>query len=109
MPREDRRITFDDDEVYKAIYALSMQKQLKKPPPGTVGRVYHDEKDATKMMVDFVNAHDESMNATMEFTTDFIAAALMLFCRSCGIPLPKSARKSVMLQDNTVILRVQIG
>lgn len=109
MPREDRRILFDNDEVYKAVFALSMQKQLKKPPPGAFVRVYQDDKDPNKIFVDLENPQDTSVNRTLEYSSDFLAAALMLFCRGCGIPLPKTAKKSVVIQDNTVLLRVQIG
>jgi hypothetical protein len=109
MPREDRRILFDNDEVYKAIFALSTQKQLKKPPPGHIVRVYQDEQDPSKIYLDLENPQDTSVNRTLDYNSDFLAAALMLFCRGCGIPLPKTAKKSVAIQDNTVLLRVQIG
>lgn len=109
MPREDRRILFSNEEVYKAIFALSMQKQLKKPPPGQVLRIYEDPREADTVIVELENPQDMT-HAKVEYSRDFIAASLMLYCRGCGIPLPKNAKKSVMLgTDDMVILRVQIG
>jgi len=50
----------------------------------------------------------EHTHSKIEHNQDFVAAALMVFCRGSGIPLPKSARKSVMIKEGVVILRVQI-
>jgi hypothetical protein len=108
MPREDRRILFSNDEVYKALFALCAQKQIKKPPPGLIKRILESPQDPSILLLDLENPQDKT-SARLEYTRDFMAAALMLFCRGCGIPLPKSAKKSVMLgTENDVILRVQI-
>lgn len=106
MPREDRRISFDNQEVYKAIYALTTQKQMKKPIPGGIVKISESAGDGP-IIVDFENPLEKT-SAREEYTRDFIAAALMLFCRGCGIPLPKSAKKSVMIVEGVLILRVQI-
>jgi hypothetical protein len=107
MPKEDRRILFDYEEVYKALYALCTQKQVPKPPPGVIVAIREDAEDATKLHVDLENPQDKS-KAKREYTRDFLAAALMIFCRGLGIPLPKNAQKSVVIQDGQVVLRVQI-
>jgi len=111
MPKEDRRITFSNDEIYKAVYALAAQKQLPKPPPGALKSVEQDEDDQSKVIIHLENPQsrlEEDRKTTHEYSRDFLAAALMLFCRGQGIPLPKSARKSVMIRDEGVMLRVQI-
>jgi len=101
MPREDRLIIFTNEEVYKAIFALSTQKQLKKPPAGMITR--------NTITVHLHNPQETfDADKTIDYSRDFLAAALMLFCRGLGIPLPKSARKSVMLKNDEVMLRVQI-
>ena len=107
MPSEDRRIKFESEEVYKAIYALCTQKQVKKPPPGLVVAVREDEKDTNKIYIDLENPQEHT-KARVEYSRDFLAAALMLFCRGLGIPLPKKAQKSVEITDGQVILRVMI-
>jgi len=107
MPKEDRRIIFSHDEVYKAIYALAVQKQLSKPPPGAVTNVAEKKGDTSRIVLKLKNPAQETQSVC-EYGRDFIAAALMVFCRGAAIPLPKSARKSVMINDGEVILRVQI-
>ncbi len=107
MPREDRRIIFEFQETYKALYALSMQKELRTPPPGLVAAVVAHPTDPTKVLVRIENPH-KNMAQDVEFTRDFLAASLMLYCRTCRIPLPKTAQKSVELAPDNVILRVQI-
>lgn len=107
MPREDRRIYFEFQETYKAIYALCVQNQIKKPQPGMVTAVMQHPTDAAKAIVRIENVHDKT-SQDIEFTRDFIAAALMLYCRTLRIPLPKSAVKSVEYAPDSVILRVQI-
>ncbi len=107
MPREDRRIIFDDDEVYKALYALCFQRQIKTPPPGKIIKISEDAENKGQILISLQNPQDKT-NADLEYTQDFLAAALMLFCRGAGIPLPKSAKKSVLIQDGQVVLRAQI-
>lgn len=107
MPKEDRRIIFSYDEVYKAIYALAVQKQMPKPPPGAVTSVA-EKKDDTDLIIVKLENPAEQTNKRVEYSRDFLAAALMIFCRGAGIPLPKSARKSVMIGEGEVVLRVQI-
>lgn len=107
MPKEDRRIMFSPEEVYNAIYALSVQKQMKKPPAGAVKKVTEGKDDPKQITILLENPADDSKQK-VEYSRDFLAAALMVFCRGAGIPLPKSARKSVMIVDGEVILRVQI-
>ena len=107
MPTEDRRILFEPSEVYNAIFSLCRKKELKKPPPGQFVRVYTDDSDPNQVFFDLLNPQDKS-TAKLTYSRDFLAAALMLLCRGCSIPLPKTASKSVMIIDSQVILRVQI-
>lgn len=107
MPREDRRIIFEFDEAYKAIYAMCVQREQKKPPAGMITAIKDHLGDDKKIMVHYENLQEQT-EASVEYSRDFIAAALMLFCRGLGIPLPKSASKSVMLRDDGIILRVQM-
>lgn len=109
MPREDRRIIFESEEIYKALFAFCAQKQIKKPPPGQVIKITNDEGNENNFIVTFGNPLDPSIpNKDYDYSRDFLAAALMLYCRGLGIPLPKSASKSVLVRDGQAILRVQI-
>jgi len=109
MPKEDRLIIFSNEEVYKALYALSAQKQLKKPPAGVITKIEEVKGDRNTICLHLSNPQESfDSDKKLDYTRDFLAAALMLFCRGLGIPLPKSARKSVMLRNGEVMLRVQI-
>jgi len=78
MPQEDRRIIFTYEEVYNAIYSLCAQKQMKKPPAGAVVGVIEDEKDSSKIYVSLEDP-GQATKHKVEYSRDFIAAALMLF------------------------------
>lgn len=109
MPTEDRRIIFNNEEIYKSIYALAAQKQDPKPPVGEIVGLKVDPDDPNRIHIKIDNVLDEKAPAKdVEYSRDFLAAALMLFCRGLGIPLPKSAKKSVLIKDDKVMLRVQI-
>jgi hypothetical protein len=42
------------------------------------------------------------------YTRDFTAAALMMFCRGSGIPLPRKASKTIVIEDEMMVLRVMV-
>ncbi len=109
MPKEDRRIIFNNEEIYKALFALCAQKQIQRLPPGEIISLSVDSENSDKINLIINNALNEAEpEVPLEYNRDFLAAALMLFCRGLGIPLPKSARKSVLIKDDQVMLRVQI-
>lgn len=108
MPREDRRILFDFHEVYKAVFALSVQKEIRKPPPGVLLGIVVDKDDSNKLLATIENPQEKDSRRTIEFTRDFLAAALMVYCRTQNIPISKKARKSVEFAGADVILRLEI-
>ena len=108
MPREDRKIIFDLVEVYKAIYALSVQKEIRKPPPGMITTIAAHKDDPGGLVFTITNPQEKDSTKTIELTRDFLAAALMLYCRSLSIPISKKARKSVEFNGTDVILRLEI-
>lgn len=107
MPREDRRIIFSMDETYKAIYALCMQKDMKRPPPGAIDVIAVDADDNKKLTFKISNMLDNTEHQ-IDYSRDFLAAALMLYCRSHSIPISKKASKSVDFKTDSVILRLVI-
>ena len=110
MPSEDRRIIFSSGEVYQALFALCMQKQVEKPPPGRVMGIEESAEDSQRIVLNLENPQaKEGALVTAEYSRDFLAAALLLFCKGLGIPIPKSGKKSVLVKDGQVMLRVQVG
>ena len=108
MPREDRRVIFDYSEAYQALYKLSLkQPEAPRLKPGVIQHIEEDSHDSSKIHVMLENVQTgEKQKVT--YTKDFVAAALMMFCRGAGIPLPRQAGKSIMLVKDKpeLILRV---
>jgi hypothetical protein len=107
MPREDRRIFFDYEETYKSIYSLCTQKGLPKPPAGHIMRMEPNLENPLELDIFLDNTRTGTLE-TVKYTKDFVVAALMIMCRTIGIPLPKGASKTLELQQEKVILRVQM-
>lgn len=108
MPREDRRVIFDMSETYQAIYKLSIKTEgMEKPRAGAIKKIEEDGLDANRINIYMENPLDGE-RIMMTYSRDFIAAALMMFCRGAGIPLPRRASKTVMLDADRVILRVLV-
>lgn len=107
MPREERHIFFDYAETYKALYALCVQKEMKKPPAGAITEVRVDPKDE-KNLIFVIENNLDNISGEREYSRDFLAAALMLYCRGLRIPLPKGARKSVGIEPQCIVLNVSI-
>ena len=107
MPREDRRISVDFTETYKAIFALCVQKGLPRPFVGSITALNFKAEDDRCVVVRFANGL-QGTSATGEYSRDFLAAALMLYCRTCHIPIPKKAIKSVEPGDDSVTLHITL-
>ncbi len=107
MPREDRRIVFDYAETHKAMFALCVQKGLRQPFVGSITAINFKAEDDKSVVVRFANGL-QGTSATSEYSRDFLAAALMLYCRTCNIPIPKKAMKSVELGDERVTLHITL-
>lgn len=105
MPQEDRRLVFDYEEIYKAIYALCAQRDMRKLPPGVISDVSVDDKNIDVIWLKIHNPQEGSATE-LTYTRDFLAAAMMLYCRGLGIPLPKRGQKTVMINKGSVILRI---
>lgn len=108
MTVEDRRIFFDNFEVYSSLCAMCANKHMKKPPPGVIKNVYADKKDSQIIHI-VLDSTEEHMEKEIEHTRDFLAAALILFCHKSKIPLPKNSKKSVIIDNAQVILRITQG
>jgi hypothetical protein len=84
-----------------------VQKNIRKPPHGEINNVHQSEDDPSRIFLD-MKCGETGEKRKEEYSRDFLAAALMLYCRGLGIPLPKTASKSVLIRDGEVALRVKI-
>ena len=107
MPREDRRVYFDHEEGYKAIYTFCSQKAIAKPVSGTLRRVDINLENSLELDFFIESARSQKIEV-FTYTKDFVIAALMTMCQSIGTPLAKRANKSVEVVDGKLVLRVQI-
>jgi hypothetical protein len=55
MPTEDRRLIFRYDEAYKAIYTLCVQKEIRKPPAGTIVAIGPTAGDKSQITIKIQN------------------------------------------------------
>lgn len=108
MPKEDRRLIFDYSETYQALYKLTVKSDdMKRLKPGIIRKIEQDGLDAN--MVNFyIENPQEGEKHIATYSRDFIAAALMMFCRGNGIPLPRKASKTIMIDEGRMILRVMV-
>ena len=86
---------------------MCVQKEMKKPPPGAIVSITVDANDDKNLHFRIENNLDNT-EGDREYSRDFLAAALMLYCRTLRIPLPKGARKSVDIQSEKVILHISV-
>ena len=107
MPTEDRRIIFSFEELYQALYAMCMQKEMRRMPVGAIKSIAKSTIAADQYTL-WIEDDYTMQSSELNFGGDFIAAALMVMCRSLGIPMSKKARKSVEIDGAKVILRLTI-
>lgn len=108
MPKEDRRVIFDFSETYNALYKLTTQKpEAPRLRPGAIMKIEEDGLDANKINIFIENAQTGERHM-VTYSRDFVAASLMMFCRGAGIPLPRNAGKTVVLDHDRVTLRVLV-
>ncbi len=104
---EDRRITFEPTELYHAIYAHCKRANQKTPPSGEIESVSFKDKAADS--TDIVNIKlvdkNERTSVDLKYGEAFVAAALIMYCRGVGVPVPKAAKKSIEITSNRIVLR----
>jgi len=110
MPRENRHIIFDFKEVYQALYALHLKRTDKRIAAGNITKIEESPEDEERLFF-YVSGVNESDRKCLEFSRDFLAAALLLFCRGHGVPISKGARKQITFDNDAkdVILSLKIG
>jgi len=90
MPTEIRRIIFEDAEVIGAIRGLFDRLSITLPRGTIIGLSFVDEGGGR---ADLVIADDDGQRQVLSVDREKLAAALILFCRSKKIPIPKDSTK----------------
>ncbi len=108
MPIEERFITFDLNEIYKAVVIKCTEQDLPKPPEGKLVAIEIDEKNADRQ--DKINIVVENKNAkeTIEYDRTFFALALVFYCQGSGIPLPHRGQKTLKILQDKIIMKIEL-
>jgi len=100
MPREYREITFSYTELVSAMqaYACSRDEHLPRQMPTKV-----ELRDGEENSAILIFGQDHIRLETIEIT-----AALIAYARKIGVPLPRSARKTLEIVGETALLKTWI-
>lgn len=104
MPHELRKIIFERRELYDAIVAYNMLSKSKLPS-GELQLVDVGEDNEVFAVCHIINV---STGETVEkrLGASYIAVALLTYCKSKKIPVPRAFRKSLSCLDGEVALLV---
>ena len=106
MPNEMRKIVFTADELQAAMgnYALRTNKKL---PNATIDNILVEEKEGVTATIVYMRDGTEEAKS-VEFTTNDVAAAIILYCSTRQIPLPRDAKKVVVPIEDSVGMIIKI-
>jgi len=106
MPDETRRLHFSNLELYRALLEHSIRRG-RRLPSGRILKVSMHEapKPGFAVVIDDDLRHE---NAVVRFDLPSVAAALITYCRSRKVPLPRRARKSLTVVDRRICLELTI-
>ena len=69
--------------------------------------VVSDEGDTTVRLI-FVPTTGDDVRE-VEFSQEHVAAGIILYCRSQGIPLPRDSRKLLLVENDSVSMIMQVS
>jgi len=103
---ETRTITFPKDALIAAIKFLAAAANQPLPPGRLEGCLVQSEPDISVIL----GIRDETTGTmhNREFTAEQLGAAMIAYCRQVGVPLPRSAEKSLAVSGDNLMLCVQV-
>ncbi|MEE2746410.1 MAG: hypothetical protein VX617_05965 [Pseudomonadota bacterium] len=106
MPKEMRKVVFNSSELQAALvnYALRTKQKL---PNATIEKVEVVDAEGVTAKVHYSPEASEAAKV-VDFDETNLAAALILFCRTFQIPLPREAKKVLVPTENAVAMIVQL-
>ena len=104
---ETRKLEFTEAEVQSALVTYSLRREIDLPERN-IEQVIIGEGTNPTVILEYVPGQpgDES---DVEFSGEQVAAALILYCKSQKIPLPRQAKKVLLEEDGgiSMIIRIQ--
>jgi hypothetical protein len=103
---ETRYITFPKDALLAAIKFLAAAANQPLPP----GRLENCDVRSEPDIAVILGIRDDSTGELhrREFTAERLGAAMIAYCRQVGVPLPRTAEKSLMVSGDSLMLCVQV-
>lgn len=106
MPVEERVITFNLDEIHKAILISAIQKDMDEVPMGRLLSMNMEGDDDT---IGVNIKTKEGEHKEFHYDRVFFAQALVLFCQGSGIPLPRQSQKVLKIMEDRIVLSMEIN
>lgn len=106
MPREIRRIVFENSEIQRA-FNMMTSKDLPKFAEGEIIAFQTADEDPGKVRIEYQN-YNRDERSSCELSIANLGAVLVNYCLKTHIVLAKKARKTVKIADNMVALQLSI-
>ena len=106
MPEELRKIHFPKDELQAAVVDYCLRSKIRLPNTNIEELEVRDDAKAMVVLKYATTGPDEKNE--VELTRDQVAAALIRYCSSINVPLPRSARKVLQTADEGISLLINI-
>jgi len=106
LPQELRKIVFSEDELKAAVIDHCMRSGIKLSKGVMIGfEATPDPAAAVIMSYDTTDLHDPT---EIRIDQDQVAAALIRHCGANKIPLPRTAKKVLKVEDGEMAMMVSI-
>lgn len=109
MPKEDRVIIFDYEEVFTALRIHSITQKLEIPSDGTIQTLTFPPDNTQESVVYLELQKKDGSVETLDFTLDFFARALVFLCQGNNIPIPRAGTKKIIQKDNNILLHISLS
>ncbi|MCB9964552.1 MAG: hypothetical protein H6855_00520 [Rhodospirillales bacterium] len=106
MPKEDRFITFDLEEVYQALLIRCKLADLDLPKDARA--IALKTIDDKKNIAVEIESADGTKKQELKFDLSFFVLALVFFCNSENIPIPKAGVKTLNVQPDSIVMRIEL-
>lgn len=104
---ETRKLEFSEAEVQSALVTYALRSDIDLPESNVDEVVIEDGANPTVTL--YYVPDEPGDTASVEFSGAQVAVALILYCRSQKIPLPRDAKKILREEDGgiSMIIRIQ--
>ena len=106
MPKELRKLVFDDTELKSAVYDYCLRNNVQIPKSGMEKIVANDE-DERFLVIQFYS-EDENSPKEVALSRDQAGAALIKFCSANDVPLPRTGQKLLKVDGGEVSMMISI-